>query len=108
VHSHGSVGLDETLDWYVNFEFPGLTSADLTGRPLLKLLSDKPSLHITGTLSQPKLNAEGLAEQALKSGIDLLLERRKQRIENGTGLPRPGLLPGRRGSDIPPPADQAK
>jgi hypothetical protein len=56
VHSHGSVGLDETLDWFVEFQFPGLEGADLTGHPFMKLLSQKPALHITGTLSQPKLN----------------------------------------------------
>ncbi len=39
VHSHGSVGLDETLDWFVELEFPGLQNADLSDRPIMKLLS---------------------------------------------------------------------
>jgi hypothetical protein len=78
-HSHGSVGLDETLDWFVQFEFPGLEGLDLTGHPMLKLLNDKPTIHITGTLSQPKLNPEGLASQVLKTGLDWLRERSNQR-----------------------------
>ena len=43
VHSHGSVGLDESLDWFVEFQFPGLEAADLTGHPFMKLLSQQPA-----------------------------------------------------------------
>jgi hypothetical protein len=92
VHSHGSVGLDETLDWFVEFEFPGLVSADLTDRPLLKLLSSKPTVHITGSLSQPKLNPQDLTGQALKQGIDWFIQRRA--AQRAGQSPVPGS-PGR-------------
>ncbi len=78
VHSHGSVGLDETLDWFVELEFPGLQNADLSDRPIMKLLSQKPTLHIVGTLSQPQWKPDGLASQAVQAGIGLL----KQRLEH--------------------------
>jgi hypothetical protein len=78
LHSHGSVGLDETLDWFLEFQFPGLENADLTGRPLLKLLSAKPTVHVVGTLSQPKLGPEGLTAQVLKAGFEWLMQRRAQ------------------------------
>jgi len=79
VHSHGSVGLDETLDWFIEFQFPGLDDADLTGHPFMKLLSDKPTVHVVGTLSQPQWKPEGLASQVLQTGIDLLRQRMEDR-----------------------------
>ena len=79
VHSHGSVGLDETLDWFVQLEFPQLSDRDLTGHPLLKLLSNKPTIHVTGTLSEPKYAAEGVASQALSGVLEILRQRAAQR-----------------------------
>jgi hypothetical protein len=79
VRSHGSVGLDETLDWFIEFQFSGLENADATARPLMKLLSEKPTIHVVGTLSQPQWKPEGLASQVLQTGIDLLRQRMDQR-----------------------------
>jgi hypothetical protein len=79
VHSHGSVGLDESLDIFIEFQFPGLETADLTNHPFMKLLSQKPSVHITGTLSQPQWKPEGLASQAVQAGVDLLRQRMEER-----------------------------
>jgi hypothetical protein len=79
VHSHGSVGLDETLDWFVQLEFPQLSAADLSGHPLLKLLSEKPTLHVTGTLTQPKYGAEGMASQAISTVLQIMRQRAEQR-----------------------------
>ncbi len=96
VHSHGSVGLDETLDWFVEVEFPGLQNADLSDRPIMKLLSQKPTLHITGTLSQPQWKPDGLASQALQAGIGLLkqrLEQRQQARQQGTASPQDSASP---------------
>jgi translocation and assembly module TamB len=101
IHSHGSVGLDESLDWFIEFQFPGLDGVDLAGHPFMKLLSQKPTLHIIGTLSQPKLSPEGLALQALQTGIDML----RQPAGQGREQPQqgPAANPGGLNNPTSPP-----
>jgi hypothetical protein len=102
VHSHGSVGIDETLDWFIELEFPKLEGSDLTGHPLMKLLSQKPTLHITGTLSQPQWKPDGLATQVLQTGAQLLQQRLEQkRQQSQQGQPTAPQAPRDSGSSQP-------
>jgi hypothetical protein len=115
IKSHGSVGLDESLDLTVDIPLP----TDLLGTgPLLKALSKQTlTLHIGGTLSHPKLEhntedgqtanllgqtlgellqppAEGgssAAEESIKLLLERIEQRRQQREQNATD---PAAEPG--------------
>src|SRR5262249_4673142 len=96
--SHGSVGLDETLDWFVDFEFPALEALDVSQHPILKVLGDQhPTLHFTGTLGNARWKLEGASLSALRTLFDFI----HGRIEKRDETPRPKLLPGRRGGNSP-------
>jgi len=59
VGTHGSVGLDETLDIVAEIPIPSGLSAD---RPVLDILAGKTiKIPIRGTLSEPKVDAAALA-----------------------------------------------
>ncbi len=92
IRSHGSVGLDETLDLDIDI------SALATGLPadsFLHSLLSQATLHVVGTLSSPKLAAPGL-----KQLTDWFQQRRSEKRDDSS---RPGLLPGRRGANGNPP-----
>jgi hypothetical protein len=93
VRSHGSVGLDETLDWYVELTLPA--DADLGTSPLLRALRDThPTIHFTGTLSNRIVNVEGTpGSAAMFSALGEWLQRR---VERRNEPAHPGLLPNRR------------
>lgn len=94
VRSHGSVGLDETLDWYVELSSLG---AALPQESILRSVLDQVSLHFVGTLTSPKL-----AAPTLKPLADRIQQRRSEKREDSA---RPGLAPGRSNAKAnPPPA----
>jgi hypothetical protein len=96
VHSRGSVGLDETLDWYVELTLPA--DADLAASPLLRTLRDThPTIHFTGTLTNRVVNVEGTPGAAAVFGA--LGEWLQRRVEHRNEPARPGLLPNRRRPD---------
>jgi hypothetical protein len=96
VRSHGSVGLDETLDWYVELTLPA--DADLAASPLLRTLRDShPTIHFTGTLTNRVMNVEGAPGAAAVLGA--FGESLKRRIERRNESARPSLLPNRRQPD---------
>ena len=92
--SHGSVGLDESLDWFVEVEVPALEAVDATQHPILKALSQqRPTLHFTGRLQKYQWSLEGMSLASFRALIDVLRGR-------GQGYDPPArskLLPGRRG-----------
>jgi hypothetical protein len=93
LNSHGSVGLDESLDWIVEIELPALEGADLSAFPLLNnLKSQHPALHFTGTLNDPHVKHEGIAAPAFRLFLDFL----KRRLEKRQEQPPSRVLPGRR------------
>ncbi len=58
VRAHGSVGLDQTLDWYLDFPSSAaaaLPSGEGSGKSAIRALLNQLELHITGTLSSPKI-----------------------------------------------------
>jgi hypothetical protein len=71
IRSHGSVGLDETLDWFL--EFSGLGNA-LPADSAVRSLLSQLNLHFVGTLSSPKL-----AAPSLKAIAERIQQRRSQR-----------------------------
>lgn len=92
--SHGSVGLDESLDWFVEVQIPALEAVDAAAHPFLKALGQqRPTLHFTGTLEKYEWNVEGMPPANFRTLLDLL----RGRGEAGGQGARPRLLPGRRG-----------
>jgi hypothetical protein len=94
IRSHGSVGLDQTLDWFV--QLPAL-GGRLPEGPLREALSQAPiTLHITGTLERPmvKLPLQG---GQLAPAVKALTDALKRRAESRAADPQQRLLPGRRG-----------
>jgi hypothetical protein len=91
--SHGSVGLDESLDWFVEVQIPALEAVDAAAHPFLSALGQpRPTLHFTGTLEKYTWNLEGISPANFQPLLDLLRGRSEGR---GQGT-RPRLLPGRR------------
>ena len=92
--SHGSVGLDESLDWLVEVQIPALDAVDAAQHPILKVLGQqRPTLHFTGTLEKYDWSVEGMSLATFRTLLDALRGRFKG---PGQGV-RPGLLPGSRG-----------
>jgi hypothetical protein len=106
VRSHGSVGLDETLDWYVELTVPA--DADLANSRILRALRDThPKIHFTGTLSNRVVNFEGTpgAATVINAFSDFLRRRNEQRTDST----RPNLLgKGRKDDTKSPPAADSK
>jgi hypothetical protein len=96
IRSHGSVGLDETLDWYL--EFPALGGA-LPADSAVGTLLSQLKLHLVGTLGSPKLSAP-----ALKALADWMQQRRTEKRDDPS---KPGLLPGRHKSNESVPSSPA-
>jgi hypothetical protein len=92
--SHGSVGLDESLDWFVEVQIPALEAVDPATHPILSALSQqRPTLHFTGTLQKYDWSIEGMSLASFRTLLDLLRGRGESRGQET----RPRLLPGRRG-----------
>ncbi len=108
IRSHGSVGLDETLDLSVELTLPD--GADLTAHPGLTLLRQThPTIHVGGTLNSPipSLENSPTAVMAAQALADFLERRAERREQQG----RPGLLPSRRDEarpTTPPSSGQPK
>jgi hypothetical protein len=99
VLSHGSVGLDESLDWSVEFQLPALEGLNMAEHPILGTLGqERPTLHFTGTLKKPDWKVEGLSMPALRTLLDLI----RRRNENGKPAPQDKSLPDGRPSSGPP------
>src|SRR5262249_18593218 len=82
--SHGSVGLDESLDWFVEVQIPALESA---------IGQQRPTLHFTGPLKKYDWSIEGMSLTSFRTLLDALrgrFESRGQRVQ-------PRLLPDHRG-----------
>jgi len=81
----GSMGLDHTLEMGLSIAFPQKWLA--ADRPVLQALAGEPiQLTVAGTLEEPRIDGEGLAEFGkqigIKAGVGLLeklLERRRQK-----------------------------
>jgi hypothetical protein len=70
VRSHGSVGLDESLDWLIDFQFQKNTA--LADNPLVVLLGQHGlTLHNTGTLSQWQWQPEGISSATFNTVVGL-------------------------------------
>jgi len=90
--SHGSVGLDESLDWFVEVQIPALEAVDAAAHPILSALGQqRPTLHFTGTLENYDWSIEGMSVASFRTLLDALRGRGGGR---GQGT-RPRLLPGR-------------
>jgi hypothetical protein len=88
--SHGSVGLDESLDWFVEVQIPALEAMDPAAHPILSALSQqRPTLHFTGTLEKYDWSIEGMSLASFRTLLDAL------RGKGESHGPKP--LPGRTG-----------
>jgi hypothetical protein len=73
VLSHGSVGLDESLDWTVDIQVHALEGVNSTDHPILGALGrERPKLHFTGTLSKPSWKIEGLTMPDFRAMLEAL------------------------------------
>ncbi len=96
IRSHGSVGLDETLDLSIELTLP--PDADLTAHPTLALLRQThPTIHFGGTLNAPVPSLENTPTAAFQVLADFFQRRAERREQQA----RPSLLPGRREKDPP-------
>ncbi len=76
VRSHGSVGLDETLDWYIDLQFQ--KNAALADNPLTNLLGQRTlTLHNTGTLTDWQWKPEGVSSATFDALIRILKNWRR-------------------------------
>ena len=92
--SHGSVGLDESLDWFVDVQIPALEAMDAAAHPILSALSQqRPTLHFTGTLEKYDWSIEGMSLASFRTLLDAL----RGRVDGHSQGTRPRLLPGRSG-----------
>jgi hypothetical protein len=104
VHTHGSVGFDQSLDLHVEAPIPG---AALLGEGAVRdtLMKQTINADFSGTLQQPTIKfglngGNGIDPLQVPKAIGNIFERvREHRQENPT---RPGLLRNRRrGGDAP-------
>ena len=92
--SHGLVGLDESLDWFVEVQIPALEAVDAAAHPILSVLAQqRPTLHFTGTLEKYDWSIEGMSLTSFRTLLDAL----RGRVEGRSQGTRPRLLPGRSG-----------
>ncbi len=96
IRSHGSVGLDETLDLYLDISSLG---AALPAESILRGVLSQVTLHFVGTLTSPKLAAPTLSALS-----DWLGRRRVEKSEDST---RHGPLLNRRNASENPPQPPA-
>ncbi len=76
VRSHGSVGLDETLDWYIDLQFQ--KNAALADNPLTNFLGQRTlTLHNTGTLTDWQWKPEGVSSATFNALIRVLKNWRR-------------------------------
>lgn len=70
LRTHGSVGLDQTIDIVAEIDLPGDALVD---RPFLQALSSKTIvLPIEGTFAEPRINAEALGRSSLQAVLGAL------------------------------------
>ena len=97
IRSHGSVGLDETLDWFIDFQFQ--KNASLADNTLVGLLGQRGlTLHNTGTLAEWQWKPEGISSATFNTLLGIWKSWRDRRDEPA----RPNPLPGRQRSGNPP------
>jgi hypothetical protein len=90
--SHGSVGLDESLDWFVEVQIPALEAVDAAQHPILSALGQqRPTLHFTGTLEKYDWSVEGMSLVSFR----ILLDALRGRFEGRGQGERSKLPPGR-------------
>ncbi len=107
LRTHGSVGLDQTIDIVAEIELPGDA---LTDRPFLQALASKTIvLPIGGTFEEPQIDAQALGRSSLDAvlgALDALAgeestdEASVLEILEATGLLGGGLLGGRGDADV--------
>lgn len=106
LRTHGSVGLDQTIDIVAEIELPGDA---LTDRPFLQALASKTIiLPIGGTFAEPRIDAQALGRSSLDAvlgALDALADEESTdeanvlEILEATGLLGGGLLGGRSGDN---------
>lgn len=92
--SSGSVGMDETIEFQIDMPLPDRWTEN---RPLLAgLKGESIPFRMSGTLDQPQLDGRALAEMGQRMGtkgaaglIDGLLQRRQEKVEDGSIRPAP-------------------
>jgi hypothetical protein len=88
VRSHGSVGLDETLDWFL--DMPGFANLVAEDNPIRNALG-KIQVHFVGTLSNPQLAAKDSPALKLFESVRERLQERR-----GTSAPKGEVDPGKK------------
>jgi hypothetical protein len=84
--SHGSVGLDESLDFYVELQFPTPDGADVSDSSWLKTFRQlRPTVHVTGTLNDREEKIEGVSSPLLRPFADFL----NRILQRGDSQPKP-------------------
>jgi hypothetical protein len=97
IRSHGSVGLDETLDWFIDLQFQKNTA--LADNPLVGLLGQRGlTLHNTGTLGEWQWKPEGISSATFNTLMGIWKNWR----DRGDEPASPNSLPGRQRSGNPP------
>jgi hypothetical protein len=94
VRTHGSVGLDQTLDLVAEVQLH-LSDTTTGGRPILKALSNQMlRIPVKGTLNHPEVDPGALAQTSLGIVIDALTKARREIKPEPELTTGPDLGPG--------------
>jgi hypothetical protein len=88
IRSHGSVGLDETLDWFIDLQFQ--KNASLAENPLVGMLGQHGlTLHNTGTLAEWQWKPEGVSSSTFNTLMGIWKNWRDRRDDPKRPQPTP-------------------